>query len=209
MNSQKTVLTTGEVAKLCSVAPRTVSKWFDSGQLRGYRIPGSKDRRIPVDQLVRFMRVHGIPLNGLDRGSANLVILDSDVVLWNAIRESLARECDYDLSIATAAFEAGVMVKETKPQVLIVDVFLPDVVPRTLALGVHALPDLQDTRLLAIGQNLSDAEGQALLQDGFDAFMSKPFHARDLIATIDSLVHAASQAGPALRQSAPFTTEDV
>ena len=91
MNSDKTVLTTGEVAKICSVAPRTVSKWFDSGQLRGYRIPGSKDRRIPVDQLVRFMRVHGIPLNGLDRGSANLVILDSDVALWNAIRESLER----------------------------------------------------------------------------------------------------------------------
>ena len=209
MNSHKTVLTTGEVAKICSVAPRTVSKWFDSGQLRGYRIPGSKDRRIPVDQLVRFMRVHGIPLNGLDRGSANLVILDSDVALWNAIRESLERECDYDLSIATAAFEAGVVVKETKPQVLIVDVFLPDVVPRTLALGVHALPDLQDTRLLAIGQNLSEAEGQSLLQDGFDAFLSKPFHVRDLIGTIDSLMHAASQASPEFRHSAPFTAEDV
>ena len=49
------VLTTGQVAKICNVAPRTVSKWFDSGQLRGYRIPGSKDRRIPVQQLVRFM----------------------------------------------------------------------------------------------------------------------------------------------------------
>src|SRR4051812_28109101 len=40
----KDVLTTGEVAKICNVAPRTVSKWFDSGALHGYRIPGSKDR---------------------------------------------------------------------------------------------------------------------------------------------------------------------
>src|SRR5205823_90621 len=43
----KTIFTTGQVAKICKVAPRTVSKWFDSGRLRGYRIPGSQDRRIP------------------------------------------------------------------------------------------------------------------------------------------------------------------
>ena len=36
------VFTTGQVAKICKVAPRTVSKWFDSGRLRGYRIPGSQ-----------------------------------------------------------------------------------------------------------------------------------------------------------------------
>ena len=34
------VFTTGQVAKICKVAPRTVSKWFDSGRLKGYRIPG-------------------------------------------------------------------------------------------------------------------------------------------------------------------------
>ena len=78
MTMQKTVLTTGDVAKLCSVAPRTVSKWFDSGKLRGYRIPGSKDRRIPVEQLVRFMRSHNIPLNGLETGQTRLLILDPD-----------------------------------------------------------------------------------------------------------------------------------
>ena len=41
MAIDKEVLTTGEVAKICNVAPRTVSKWFDSGSLKGYRIPGS------------------------------------------------------------------------------------------------------------------------------------------------------------------------
>ena len=209
MNSNKTVLTTGEVARICCVAPRTVSKWFDSGQLRGYRIPGSKDRRIPIDQLVRFMRAHGIPLNGLDRGSASLVVLDSDIALWNTVREALERECDYDISIATAAFEAGAVVKETKPQVLIVDVSLPDVVPRTLALGIHAISDLQETRLLAIAQDLSEARGQALLQDGFDGFLSKPFHVRELIEKIESLILGGSQAVPPMRRSSPISAEDI
>ncbi len=63
MAKGKNVLTTGDVAKICNVAHRTVSKWFDSGILPGYRIPGSKDRRIPLEELIRFMKSHNIPLN--------------------------------------------------------------------------------------------------------------------------------------------------
>src|SRR5678809_522606 len=74
----KDVLTTGEVAKICNVAPRTVSKWFDSGALHGYRIPGSKDRRIPLNQLIRFMKQHGMPLNGLMTGATRVLIVDDE-----------------------------------------------------------------------------------------------------------------------------------
>ncbi|MCH7632799.1 MAG: helix-turn-helix domain-containing protein, partial [Planctomycetes bacterium] len=55
MGSHGDILTTGEVAKICNVAPRTVAKWFDRGELRGYRIPGSKDRRIPTSHLLSFL----------------------------------------------------------------------------------------------------------------------------------------------------------
>ena len=50
------ILTTGQVARLCKVTPRLVSKWFDSGKLKGYRIPGSQDRRIPSENLVQFLK---------------------------------------------------------------------------------------------------------------------------------------------------------
>ncbi|MEZ6048286.1 MAG: helix-turn-helix domain-containing protein [Planctomycetaceae bacterium] len=62
----RTIFTTGQVAKICKVAPRTVSKWFDSGRLRGYRIPGSQDRRIPREHLIRFLKEHGMPLGELE-----------------------------------------------------------------------------------------------------------------------------------------------
>ena len=48
------VFTTGQVARICKVAPRTVVKWFDSGRLRGYRTPGGDNRRIPREELLRF-----------------------------------------------------------------------------------------------------------------------------------------------------------
>ena len=59
---RKTSYTTGDIAKLVGVAPRTVTKWFDNGTLQGYRIPDSKDRRIPHDKLLDFLTKHNMPV---------------------------------------------------------------------------------------------------------------------------------------------------
>ena len=65
-NRRKDIYTTGQVAQICKVAPRTVTKWFDSGQLKGYRIPGGRDRRIPAAELLKFMKAHNIPVECLE-----------------------------------------------------------------------------------------------------------------------------------------------
>lgn len=62
---RKKVFTTGNIAEICGVAPRTVSKWFDAGRIKGWRIPGSRDRRIPRENLIKFMKDSGIPVEWL------------------------------------------------------------------------------------------------------------------------------------------------
>ena len=181
MGFNKTVLTTGEVAKICKVAPRTVSKWFDSGHLRGYRIPGSKDRRIPLDHLLRFMRAHGIPLDGLDTGRTRLLLLDRDRSLCETIRNTLTTNDQYEVECAGSAFEAGVIAQEFKPHTLLVDVTLPDVSPRAMSLTLRSKTDLQATRLIGIAANLDNGSGESLLQVGFDAYLCKPFDIPSLI----------------------------
>jgi DNA-binding transcriptional MerR regulator len=65
MTKNMQVFTTGQVAKICHVCQRTVSNWFDSGRLKGYRIPGSQDRRILRWSLITFLKEHGMPLGEL------------------------------------------------------------------------------------------------------------------------------------------------
>jgi len=47
----KTVFTTGEAAKICKVSQQTIIRCFDNGQLKGFRVPGSRFRRIPREAL--------------------------------------------------------------------------------------------------------------------------------------------------------------
>ena len=97
------VFTTGQVAKICKVAPRTVSKWFDSGRLKGYRIPGSQDRRIPREYLIKFLKEHGMPLGDLeDEAMAKVLIVAQDQVLIENLRRELPPERSFKVAVASS-----------------------------------------------------------------------------------------------------------
>jgi len=190
---RKNVLTTGDVARICNVAPRTVSKWFDTGQLRGYRIPGSKDRRIPLDQLLRFMRAHGMPLEGLENGKIRMLILDGDEGFALSLKDILVRTDTFDIATAGSALEAGAAAAQLKPQVVLVDVDLADISPRGICRFARGLPQSDCPTLIGTARQLSEPRGQALLQEGFQAFLPKPFDARTLIRLVEQFLpsHAA------------------
>src|SRR5262249_17789389 len=107
--AMKKVFTTGQVAKICKVAPRTGSKWFDSGGLKGYRIPGSQDRRMPREQLIRFLKEHGMPLGELEEEEWHKVLLIGTEKLFNdRIKELLPEDDDFKFELANSGFEAGI-----------------------------------------------------------------------------------------------------
>ncbi len=183
----KDVLTTGEVAKICNVAPRTVSKWFDSGQLKGYRIPGSKDRRIPLNQLVRFMKDHGIPLDGLNTGQTRVLVVDDERDIVEALRKVLTEQASYEVRTAINGFEAGVECQRFKPHVMLLDIHLGegDSGARQVANLVRTSDDLQMTKIIAMSGKLTDGQAAQLKGQGFDQFLKKPFQVRQVIQAIE------------------------
>lgn len=181
----KDVLTTGEVAKICNVAPRTVSKWFDSGALHGYRIPGSKDRRIPLNQLIRFMKHHGMPLNGLMTGSSRILIVDDEQDIVEVLEKILEDEAKYEVEVAKGGFAAGITADKVRPHVILIDMHLRDIDGREVAKSVKNNPDLQLTKVIAMSGKMSEEEAKGLMAVGFDGFLRKPFHVRQVIEAIE------------------------
>lgn len=192
MPIEKDVLTTGEVAKICNVAPRTVSKWFDSGTLKGYRIPGSKDRRIPLGELLKFMKAHGIPLDGLNSGRTRVLIVDDDAEVVDVLRKVLTEQTNYEVATATSAFEAGLECERFKPHVLLLDAHLGDGDSHKVAKLVHASDSLQMTKIVAMSSKLTDTQAHSLRSNGFEGFLRKPFQVRQVVEAIEAatnLVH--------------------
>src|SRR6185437_8804050 len=75
-SDMKTVFTTGEAADICKVSQQTIIRCFDSGRLKGFRVPGSRFRRIPREALMQFMKDNSIPPDALDNGKSKILVVD-------------------------------------------------------------------------------------------------------------------------------------
>jgi excisionase family DNA binding protein len=184
----KEILTTGEVARICRVAPRTVSKWVDTGQLRGYRIPGSRDRRIPLQQLIRFMKAHGMPLDAIETGQTRILVVDREPDLTELIQQSLSQAGQYEVRVADSVLEAGAVLEQFKPHVLLVDVDLPGIEGRTIARFLAGHSELAGTYLIAMSASLTPMDRQTLLQQGFHSTLATPFDLRPLTEAIENVL---------------------
>ncbi len=192
MPLDKDVLTTGEVAKICNVAPRTVSKWFDSGQLKGYRIPGSKDRRIPVAELYRFMKEHQIPMDGITSGQTRVLIVDSDTEIVDALERVLTEQTNYEVQTATTGFQAGLECERFRPHVVLIDVHLTDTDASNITNMIRSSSTMQMTRIIAMSGKLTDGQAQGLRQSGYDSFLKKPFQVRQVVDSIENVTSLAA-----------------
>jgi excisionase family DNA binding protein len=183
--NDKDVLTTGEVAKICNVASRTVSKWFDSGQLQGYRIPGSKDRRIPVSTLVQFMKKHNIPLDGLMSGAPRVLIVETDANVAETLRKVLSEQTRYEVKVACGAFAAGAECEKFRPHVMLLDVHMPEAESGAFCAFVRGSEELQMTKIIGMSSRLTDGQIHQLVGKGYDSVLRKPFTVRQVVEAIE------------------------
>jgi excisionase family DNA binding protein len=188
MAKGKNVLTTGDVAKICHVAPRTVSKWFDNGQLRGYRIPGSKDRRIPVNELIRFMKTHNMPTSELAVGRIRVLLADSNIKAATALADSLRSKAEYDVQIVRSNFETGSAIHKFMPHVLLINLMAEGIDAAAVCRGIRENEDLRTIKIIALVSQLSDSESKALLQKGYDGYVSYTAEPIEVIKRIEEAI---------------------
>jgi len=185
MAKGKNVLTTGDVAKICNVAPRTVSKWFDTGQLKGYRIPGSKDRRIPVSELVRFMKAHNMPAPTLPVGKIRVLVVNSNKDAASALADTLRTKADYEVQTAGSNFETGTIAQKFAPHVLLVNLLAEGIDATSICKSIRTNEELQTIKIIALANRLSDSESAALLHKGFDGSITNLDDTAEIIKRIE------------------------
>lgn len=180
----KTVFTTGEAARICKVSQQTIIRCFDNGTLKGFRVPGSRFRRIPRDQLFQFMKDNGIPTDALESGKRKVLIVDDDEELVELLVDVFDKDGRFDIRTANNGFDAGMLVKEFRPDLVVLDVMLPDINGKEVCQRVRSDSNLESVRIICISGMVEQDKVADLKDAGANDFIQKPF-------TVDKLLERA------------------
>jgi two-component system OmpR family response regulator len=184
----KTVFTTGEAAEICKVSQQTIIRCFDSGRLKGFRVPGSRFRRIPLDALVAFMKENGIPVDALNNGKRRILVVDDDPEIVELFVDVLERDGRFEVKTANSGYDAGMLTQEFNPDLIILDYMLPDINGNVVCQTIRANPAFEHVKIIIVSGVVNQEEINDLLKAGADEFVKKPFNIEKLIERVGELL---------------------
>lgn len=185
---QKHIFTTGEAAEVCKVSQQTIIRCFDSGRLHGFRVPGSRFRRIPRDELIRFMKNNDIPTAGFDSGKRRVLVVDDDEEIVELFCDALARDERFEVRTATTGYDAGALTQQFKPDLMILDYMLPDINGNMVCQRVRQDPEMAGMKVVIVSGVVNQDEIDSLMDAGADEFVKKPFDIKKLIGRMEQLL---------------------
>ncbi|MEO2021296.1 MAG: response regulator, partial [Pirellulaceae bacterium] len=163
-----------------------------SGRLKGYRIPGSQDRRIPREYLIKFLKEHGMPLGDLeDEAVAKVLIVAQDQILIENLKRELPPEKSFKVAVAASGFEAGIQAESFHPDCIIVDFSIGKVESLQICQNLRKNTDFTETTLIAL---LPDVGGPISFdRSSINETFKKPFDANLLAERLRTLIGARKE----------------
>lgn len=188
MDKIKDLLTTGEAAEICNVSQQTIIRCFDSGRLDGFRIPGSKFRRIPRESLLKFMRDNNMPLGNIETGKKKILVVDDDAEIVELMVDVLVRDGRFDIKTASSGYEAGIVTEQFRPDLIILDYMLPDVNGNIVCRTIRSNSEFANTKIIIVSGVVNQSEIEDLLDSGAQDFVRKPFNIAELVDKIAGIL---------------------
>ncbi|MBN2651202.1 MAG: response regulator [Spirochaetales bacterium] len=184
-----------EVANICGVVNQTAINWIKKQHLKAFTTPGGQ-YRVYADDLYGFLRDRNmkIPDEVLELGEnakqTHILIIDDDRDLSNVLKGIISSS--FDSAVVTQAFdgfEAGQLLFEVKPQLIILDINLPGVNGHKLCRKIKNSENLDNPVVISVSGMDNEVEGSKIIKEGADAFFQKPLEYDKFLGKIKELVN--------------------
>ena len=124
----------------------------------------------------------------------HIIVVEDDAHILLGLCDALRGE-GYEVSDCRDGLEAGALIKQTKPDLVILDIMLPGKSGFDLCREIRAGKDRVPILMLsAKGQEIDKVVG---LELGADDYVTKPFGVRELLARVQALLRRAGPTGKA------------
>ena len=184
----RSLLTSGEVAAHCCVSYQAVNQWIKSGKLKAYTTPG-RHYRIQTDDFRKFLKEHNLPPLEAPRADRfKILIVDDEPTVVRSIARLFTNTDKYEITTAFDGFEAGIKVAQFQPDLIILDLILPNMDGFKVCQLIKSRPETQHMAVLVVTGYPSDENMQKALECGADYCMAKPFQIPELMERVDTLL---------------------
>lgn len=190
------VLTVNQASEYCRVSPQTIVNWINAGKLKAYKTAGGH-RRIQKADLDAFLKEHNMPAFGLPEETREessmrkrILVVDDDDVIVETITTALEEdEHGYDVISAKDGFEAGIQISHFKPDLLILDIMMPDIDGYEVCRRIKTSEMTKHTKVIVLSGYLDDENYRKMREYGADVCFSKPLPLPKLKEEIANLLY--------------------
>ena len=192
-----TYYTTYQVSKILGVSLPTVVNWVNSDKLKAHRTPGGH-RRIGRNDLISFAREYNYPLSdeflAESSGRRRVLIVDDERDFSDMVRDYLSMKGDYDVEVADSGFAAGYTVARFKPDLILMDIMMPDMDGFEVLRMLRAGRDTHHIPIVACTAYRDVSVEKRIQEEDFDGFIQKPLKLDELLGIIEqTLSHIRSR----------------
>ncbi len=169
-------LTVFTASKFCNVSSKTIINWVEAGHIKAYRTVGGHRRILKAD-LEAFMRQQGMPIpeEKEDNGRKKILVVDDDLIIVESIVQALEEdEFNYEVISAADGFEAGLQVNHFSPDLIILDIMMPDIKGYEVCRKIKSNERTRKTKIIVLSAYLDDEKFKQMKENGADVCFSKP-----------------------------------
>jgi excisionase family DNA binding protein len=187
LETNKRMLSSGEVARFCGVHFRTVIRWIEKGSLKAHKLPGRGNNRIAEEDFLTFLKDNNLPIpTEFKKNKERVLIVDDDHAVGAAI-ERVLRRGGFDTKMVYDGFSAGNMLATFEPDVLTLDLQMPQVNGFEVLDFITSQPRYSDLKILVVSA-LADEELKKAKEHGAHDCLSKPFENKELLERVSELL---------------------
>lgn len=182
------IYSTQQVSKLLRVARKSVSNWVDQGKLKAFKTPGGF-KRIRQADLILFINEYDMPLPPQLVSSKRVLIVDDDELVLKSYQRSF-RKLGKTIQIETRSnpMEALIEIGGEKPDLVIVDIMMPNMDGYEFCKRLKAHPETKDIKVIAITASPDPNHREATLAAGADDFYHKTDNILSLLRKVKKLL---------------------
>ena len=181
---KKPFYTPNEVAELLMVSPVTVRQWAQKGKLNALTTLGGH-RRFELDEIKRFALENNITLFDNSGDTFRVLVIDDNHQLASYLKELLEINIEgVEVKIANNGFRAGLLVHTFQPDVVLLDLMMPEMDGFDVCRVIKVNPETENIRVIAMTGFHSQENVQRILNEGAEICLAKPVDAEQLLDII-------------------------